>query len=269
MAVALAEVVALLEELAPLRFAEPWDNVGLLIDPPLPDGEIQRALLTIDLTHAVLEEAVAGACELVIAYHPPIFKPLSRLTRAAAPVALAAVRAGIAVYSPHTAADAAVGGVNDWLADALGAGGREPLMAASVPEAAPGTGMGRRIALATAFGLEEAVRRVKEHLGLAHVRVAASERHARGVAIQSVAVCAGAGGAVFERISGVDLYVTGEMRHHDVLAKVAAGSSVILCDHTNTERGYLRRLAAELHRRSAGRLDVSVSERDADPLSVS
>src|SRR5690606_8432881 len=58
MAVALAEVVALLEELAPLRFAEPWDNVGLLIDPPLPDGEIQRALLTIDLTHRSEERRV-------------------------------------------------------------------------------------------------------------------------------------------------------------------------------------------------------------------
>ena len=68
--------------------------------------------------------------------------------------------------------------------------------------------------------------------------------------------------------ASADVYLTGEMRHHDVLAAVEAGTSVILCDHTNTERGYLpvlkKKLAAELGRG----VRIDVSKRDAEPLRV-
>jgi len=58
------------------------------------------------------------------------------------------------------------------------------------------------------------------------------------------------------------------MRHHDVLAKVAEGSSVVLTDHTNTERGYLPRLREKLHESLGQRIEIHVSETDADPLQV-
>jgi putative NIF3 family GTP cyclohydrolase 1 type 2 len=80
-------------------------------------------------------------------------------------------------------------------------------------------------------------------------------------------VCAGAGGSLFAPLFGPDLFLTGEMRHHDVRAKVEAGASVILCDHTNTERGYLPALA-----RRVGALCpdvvVAISSEDRDPLVV-
>ncbi len=104
--------------------------------------------------------------------------------------------------------------------------------------------------------------RIKGHLGLRHVRVASG----LGGAVQSVAVCPGAGGSLFAADWRADLYLTGEMRHHDVLAKVARGHAVILTDHTNTERGYLPVLAKRLAAESG--LEVSVSEVDAEPLVV-
>jgi putative NIF3 family GTP cyclohydrolase 1 type 2 len=98
------------------------------------------------------------------------------------------------------------------------------------------------------------------------VRVASAEAQSAGALITRVAVCAGAGGSLFERVHGVDLFVTGEMRHHDVAAKLQHGASVILSEHTHTERGFLPEFAARLSELAHGSLEVLVSERDHDPL---
>jgi len=118
----LAAVLDLVESLSPPALAEPWDKVGLHVGER--GRDVTRALLCIDLTEAVMREAAAQRCELVVAYHPPIFEPVATLTDAEAKgrVLMEAVRRGIAVYSPHTALDAARGGVTDWLCEGLGAG---------------------------------------------------------------------------------------------------------------------------------------------------
>jgi putative NIF3 family GTP cyclohydrolase 1 type 2 len=126
--------------------------------------------------------------------------------------------------------------------------------------------MGRAVRLAAPLPLAGAIERIKAHLGLRQVRVAAAERHARGEAITNLAVCAGSGGALFEKAPGHDLYLTGELRHHDVLALNARGGSVVLCDHTNTERGYLPRLKRRLEAAAGGALEVFVSDADREPL---
>ena len=127
-------------------------------------------------------------------------------------------------------------------------------------------GAGRLIELDTPISLPEAVARLKSHLGVSELRVASSGPQNAGAPISRVAVCAGAGGSLFEQVSGVDLFVTGEMRHHDVLAKLRAGASVILSEHTHTERGFLPELAGRLVALAGGELDVIVSARDADPI---
>jgi dinuclear metal center YbgI/SA1388 family protein len=273
MSLPLDEVLAALEALAPLALAEDWDNVGLLVD-----GRAGRATdpvdviaLTIDLTEEVLEEAIGAGSRFVVAYHPPIFRPIKRLTRASAHerVLLRAVREGVSVYSPHTALDAAEGGVNDWLADALGPGERGPIVPAAVDAEVGGArGMGRRVTLEEPLPLGDLVGAIKAHLRLEHVRVARSAEHARGVPVESGFVCAGAGGAVFETVRGSGLFLTGEMRHHDVAARVASGSSVVLCDHTNTERGYLPRLAERLSAELRGEVRTHVCRVDKGPLEV-
>lgn len=269
MATLLVNLLPLLEGIAPLPYAEAWDNVGLLLEPP-PGRDahsVSRVLLTVDFGEEILREARDARAELVIAYHPPIFDGLKRLTRGTAVerVVMEALRAGVAVYSPHTALDAAPEGVNDWLATALGSGEHEPLVPAK--DGAPGFGMGRLVGLVEPASLDTLVARVKQHLGLDHVRIAASERHRRGEPIHFAAVCAGAGGSLFAPLTQPELYLTGEMRHHDIRAKVNAGASVILCDHTNTERGYLPVLATRL-RELVPEVEVLVSKLDRDPLEV-
>lgn len=267
MALTLPDICALLEDIAPLAAAEEWDNVGLLIEPSrFGTTKIERVLLTIDLTFSVLREAAEHGAELIVAYHPPIFKGFKRL-RASAPaetLVLHALELGLAVYAPHTALDAAEGGVNDWLLEAIGIGDTSPI----VPSKTGAGGLGRRVQLDEALPLDALVHRIKAHLGLAHVRVAAAPAHVQGQLLTTAAVCAGSGGALFERLDDVDLYLTGEMRHHDVLAKVARGASVVLCDHTNTERGYLVRYAQRITAASAGQLRVAIASTDHDPLRI-
>jgi dinuclear metal center YbgI/SA1388 family protein len=380
MALLLGEVTALLEEVAPLAYAEPWDNVGLLLEPvadrkrPEEAPSVRRAMLLIDLTRAVLDEAIERDVDLVVSYHPPIFEALKRL-RATAPkerlVTLAA-RAGLGIYSPHTALDAAPGGVNDWLADAFGSGTRAPLAFARraepnalyklvvfvphehtetlrsalasagagvignytecsyelrgegtfvggeganptvgergrlervnetrlemvcseealgavatalrkthpyeepawdiyplAPKPVPGVGAGRAIELDEPASLGTLIERVKAHLGRTSLRVAIAERHATGAPIRSVAVCAGSGGGLLEQASGSELYLTGELGHHDVLRALARGTSVVLAEHSSSERGYLPVLADRLTESVRGNIEVFVSESDRDPI---
>lgn len=264
----LSEVLALLQRLAPLELAESWDNVGLLLEPIrlTEAAPLSAALLTIELTPEVLSEALALGARLIVAYHPPIFQGLKRLRTSdpAQRALIGAIADGVAVYSPHTALDAAPDGVNDWLLDAFGAGERTPCLPHPLD---PRSGAGRAVRLTTPLKLSEAVARLKRHLGLAQLRVSAAPAHADDAApIESVAVCAGAGGSLFEKLAAYDLFVTGEMRYHDVRARALGGSSVLLSEHTHTERGFLpilaKRLSLELHDRVA----FHVSQCDREPL---
>lgn len=362
-----------LEDLAPKSHAEDWDNVGTLIRGVT--DRIERVLMTIDLTEPVLEEAVESRADAVIAYHPPVFDPLPRLAgdTPTERVVLGAVRAGLHVISPHTALDAAPGGVNDWLADALGDGDRRALVPvvdrsatdmckivtfcpadatavirdglaavgagtigeyqrcswegagtgtfhasrSSRPavgstgrlervgeirlemvcpkaalagvvralrsfhpyeeppidiydlEAVPlrDTGAGRRVMLDRSASLRNIVERVRARTGVKHVEVASAHERPRRNRI--IGLCAGAGGSLLDTAieQGCTIFVTGEMRHHDVLRAQASGCSVILAGHTNTERGYLPVLASRLAKLLGPEApDFQVSRRDRDPL---
>lgn len=85
-----------------------------------------------------------------------------------------------------------------------------------------------------------------------------------------MAVCAGSGGSVFKHRSlGADLYVTGEMSHHDVLDLTQNGSHVILCEHSNSERGFLRLIQQKLQNDILlNKAEVLISAVDHDPLKV-
>lgn len=117
----LKDVLQVMEQLAPLSLAESWDNVGLLVEPSK-CRPIKTILLTNDLTVAVMEEAEAMSCDLIVSYHPPLFRPIKRLVQKdwKQQLAVRAIESGIAIFSPHTSWDSVKGGVNDWLVGGLG-----------------------------------------------------------------------------------------------------------------------------------------------------
>ncbi len=262
----LERVLTLLREIAPLELAEEWDNVGLLLSPTR-SPEVDRVLLTIDLTAAVFDEAVQFGAQLIVAYHPPIFAGLKRITNEdrTGALVLGCIERSIAVYSPHTALDAALGGVNDWLASAFDHRSARALAPKGALIGASDDltiGQGRLIELSRPIDANAAIAAVKQHLQLERLRHAISHT----ASIQTVALCPGAGGALLAGVAA-DLYLTGEMRHHDVLAATARGTHVILTDHTNSERGYLPSFAERICAH-APHVTCRVATVDADPLSI-
>jgi dinuclear metal center YbgI/SA1388 family protein len=254
----LRDLLTALDRIAPVRYAEPWDNVGLLTGDPA--AAVGRVLLTIDLTHAVLDEAVRLGAGLVVAYHPAIFEGLKRIRHDS--VVYRAIRAGVAVWSPHTALDVAPGGTNDMLADAVGLADRAPLRM-TVP--AEGQGIGRVGALAAPTPRGAIVERVKQALGVQALLVAGP---LDGDAARA-AVCAGAGRSLLDDVIAqkADVYLTGELPHHDALRAAAAGVTVLCALHSNSERAALRRLAARIEAEAPG-VAVAISEADRDPFVV-
>lgn len=115
-----ADLLRALDRLAPFGAAEDWDNVGLIA------GSAGWAIggpvvVTIDLTAAVAREVIALGAGAVVAYHPPIFAAMKRFTDDSGRMGgiLELVASRIAIVSPHTALDAATGGVADFLADVV------------------------------------------------------------------------------------------------------------------------------------------------------
>jgi dinuclear metal center YbgI/SA1388 family protein len=365
------DLLRAVDDIAPLHLAEEWDNVGLLVGRG--EAPVSSALLTIDLTPAVLDEAIRQACEAVISYHPPIFKPIKRIvnTTPAERVVIRLLERGIAVISPHTALDAAPNGLNDWIAAGIGTGdvralvphgqlpmneetklvtfcpvdavdrlrdglaavgagriggyercsfearghgtfyggtGTEPKVGkrgqlerveearlemvcprrvlplavetirqfhpyeeppieihALSPRPFRHTGGGRRVTLDQPLSALQIAERLKAHFGVASVHVAlpdgAPELHSR------LGISAGSGGAHLDIAieSGCTLFVTGECRHHDVLAALARGCGVIVAGHTNTERGYLPTFARRLAQAVDG-VTFQLASADRDPF---
>jgi dinuclear metal center YbgI/SA1388 family protein len=256
----LAEVLDILHEIAPLELAAEWDNTGLLVEPQARRGACARILLTIDLTDEVVAEAVKMRADLVVAYHPPIFQGMKRLHHADGKqrAVIHAIAAGLAVYSPHTALDAAPSGIAEWLIQGVLAG-EQP------EELRPcgGGDFGRVVQLPKAIVFRQLLQRIKKHLGVRSLQVARPTKAKNTV--RTVAVAAGAGGSVL-RSACADVFVTGEMSHHDALAVVGSGGTVVLAGHSNTERGYLKVLQRRLLRAFGKDAVVSVSHADRDPF---
>ncbi len=115
------EAVEALQTIADPALAQEWDNVGLLA------GDAQAmckgALLCVDMTSAVIDEAVSRRANLIVAYHPPLFRPVKRLLAAgrdSEAMVLRALQRGLNIHAMHTALDAAEGGTNDVLAGFCG-----------------------------------------------------------------------------------------------------------------------------------------------------
>jgi len=136
-----------------------------------------------------------------------------------------------------------------------------------------GTGQGRLCTLHSPVTLSELINRIKNHLNLKHVRLALAhtDMPQQGSPLQShiqtVALCAGSGASVLHGIKA-DVYLTGEMSHHEVLDGVSQGVHVILCEHSNTERGFLTEFKSKLNVLLDEKINIFVSSFDMDPLQI-
>lgn len=273
------KVVHAMRTLYPEALADrSWDNVGLLLDNIKPGPGVQETsplvLLTNDLTIAVAEEAIQKGARVIISYHPFLFRGIKSvsLNDPHQRILLQLVQNNIAVYSPHTALDAADGGINDWLADMLNSLDENSKRSVVQPIAKPegyisaAVGYGRRVDFSRAFGIHDVVGAFAKALDMKYMSVATPK--AAEKPIKSVAVCAGSGSGVLKDCDA-DLLFTGEMSHHDALKATMLGQTVVTVFHSNSERKYLReRLAPALRNELGEDIGIVVSKEDCDPFEI-
>ena len=115
-----ADLARVLEAAAPLAYQESYDNAGLQCGDPR--AEVKGVLIALDCTPAVVDEAIRRGCNVVVAHHPVVFKPLKRLTGAneVEQTIIKAIKNDVAIYAAHTNLDNVLAGVNRKLAEKLG-----------------------------------------------------------------------------------------------------------------------------------------------------
>lgn len=186
-------------------------------------------------------------------------------------------KAGIAVYCPHTAVDAAPAGLNSWLADAVSGPHASVRSVATPCDAAPPShspaGYGAIGRFDEPVPLSGILRRLADRLGgLRHVMVASPVgSDVRTRMIHSFGVCAGSGYDVL-KAADVDLLVTGETSHHSALRAIQQGRTLVQVFHSNSERAYLQEVLRpklrELLAESVPEVKVVLSRYDRDPFTV-
>lgn len=161
----LARVLTALESIAPLKYAEGgWDNVGLLYEHPFPHTHPSfNIMLALDLTEDVIKQAKSKECSMIVAYHPPWFKAVKRITQDAGSEArLIGICAalGISVFSPHTAVDNVKPGVNDWVAEQVFKEGKVEVQVMAPSALYEDVGAGRIVTLNSPMPLNQVLESV-------------------------------------------------------------------------------------------------------------
>ena len=223
----------LLDQIAPFDTQAEFDNAGLLVGSPA--AEVSCVLLALDVTEAVVDEAVALGAQLIITHHPLMFSARRRLTDEDYEGRLICrlIREGLSLIAAHTNLDQAPCGINDTLAELCGLTEisgegffRSGLLPEAMTAAACAEELGRRLGTTIRLmGREDAV-------------------------IRRIGLCSGGGGDEWTSAAeaGCDAFLTGEIRHHVALALADRGITVFECGHFATEEPGMEVLAVALQK---------------------
>ncbi|MEX0380772.1 Nif3-like dinuclear metal center hexameric protein [Leuconostoc sp. MS02] len=210
------DLINKIDMFAPKSLAEAGDPVGLQIGDP---GQVVNRVMTVlDVRPAVVQEAIARHVNFIWAHHEVMFFPAKNLDLSIPQNKMYAdlIKHNIVVYATHTNLDSAVGGMNDWLAEAIG-------MQHVIPIAANDdgvTGLGRIGYLAHSMTVQAYAEKIRGVFGVKTVRIIANDLTRP---IQKIAVLGGDGGKFWSiaQAAGADAYVTADVYYHvghDILA---------------------------------------------------
>lgn len=213
----LSQMVRTLEKLYPLRYAEEWDEPGLIVGDPF--AQVKKIYCAVDPTEAIVDEAIEWGADLLITHHPLFFRSVHTVGGQGfrGVIVNKLIQAHCGLWVGHTNADSAHRGVSEALADSLGLTDQVPLVPIADSTAQFPVGLGRVGMLAKPQTLREFARKVVDVLPPTQrgVDVAGD----LDMPIRKVAVLGGSGDSLFNevRASGADVYVTSDLRHHPVL----------------------------------------------------
>ncbi|MDR1392621.1 MAG: Nif3-like dinuclear metal center hexameric protein [Bifidobacteriaceae bacterium] len=250
MGATVGEAVGLLDSFFPPALKEDWDHVGLVCgDPAAP---LRRVAWAVDPTLNVVERAIEWGADLLVVHHPLLLRGVNSVaaTNFKGGIVHQLIKGDCALYTAHTNADAAIGGVAETLARKIGLRDLRPLVpAASDPQA----GLGRVGHLAEPVSLLSLAQRLASLLPPNNhgVRIAGDT----AALVRTAAVLPGAGDSLFDavRAAQVDVYVTADLRHHPALeareaADFAGSGKPYLLDvsHAASEWAWLEPAAGRL-----------------------
>ena len=260
------EILGALEEFAPLALQDGYDNAGLQIG-LAEDAEATGALLCLDVTEEVVDEAVGKGCNLIVSHHPLLFRGLKSVTANdyVGRTVMKAIRSGVAVYAAHTNLDSAMDGVNWKIAEKLGLKDLQWLSpkgeykrGGEIVTAGEGlVGM-----LPKAMKTKVFFEYVKETFGLKSLRVNAAEKEM----IERVALCGGAGAFLIPQAvaKGADVFLTGEIGYHRFFGHER---DIILMEmgHYESER-YTVEVLRDIVRNADAALPIYDTEQKINPI---
>ena len=236
--------------LAPRRFAEEWDNPGLLIGDPL--TEVKKIFVCLDVLDKNISQAIELDAQLIVAHHPLIFRAIKnvRLDLLLGNKIARLIKNNLAVFAAHTNLDSAEGGVNDVLAKKIGLVDVKILGEEEFS-------MGRLGNLEVPMTAEEFACHVKKTLNVDNVRLV----NAGNFLIGKVGVCGGAGADFIQKAKffGAQAFVTGDVKYHEAQAAVENEIHVVDAGHFATEFPIVHELVEYL-RTELKNFDVEIFE---------
>jgi len=230
------DILTLLEQLAPRRLAEEWDNVGLQFGDR--GWTADHVFVALDPTQEAIEAAAAAGADLLVTHHPLIFKPLKSIDVATPTGRILDIAFcnRISIFSAHTNLDSVSGGVNDVLAEAIGLISRGPLAPAPAMQAGKSSseGIGRIGRFDQSRPLSHVAEDIGKRLNLKSVKFAGTA----DLLIETAAICSGGGSGLIGDFlaSGAHVYISGDLNHHAAIDIAAMGRGMIDIGHFASER---------------------------------
>lgn len=225
------DLLTLLEEFAPKRYACSWDNVGLLVGHS--DKEISKVIVALDATNEVVEQAVAEEADMIITHHPIIFSSMKRVNDEGflGKKLLTLIEHQIACFAMHTNFD--VIGMADLAANYFGFPKDAKPLEVTADEDGKLEGIGRIAKLPKEMTLQQYTDFVKKALSLDQVLLFGDENKI----VKTAAISPGSGRSMTNLAveKGVDVLITGDIGHHEGLDALDMGLAVIEAGHYGTE----------------------------------
>lgn len=245
-----------LEQFAPLPLQESWDNAGLQVG--LTEAEVSGALLCLDVSERIVDEAVAKGCNLIVSHHPLLFRGLKQISGAndVQRAVIKAIKHDIVVVSMHTNMDNARNGVNWKIAERLGLTDIQP-MSAEQEKMTGAIGM-----LPTPMAADDFVLLVKKQFDVECAQCNELLRRP----IQRVAICGGAGDFLLDDAvrQGADAFITGEMHYHQYFG-YEQRIQICVIGHYQSEQ-YTSEIFRDIIQRECPEVKTYMAETNTNPI---
>ncbi|USS85387.1 Nif3-like dinuclear metal center hexameric protein [Fructilactobacillus myrtifloralis] len=262
-----SEIIDRFEQFAPLTFKEPGDPTGFQLGDR--EAVVHQMMTTLDVRPEVVQEAIDRNVDFIFAHHPVMFRPAANLDLANPQNAMYAelLKHNITVYAAHTNLDNAPGGMNDWLAAALGLEQTTGLVEHEQQDDEPELAMGRVGILPQPMTLTELATRCKERFNLRGIRVVS---FAPKQVVQRVAILGGSGGKFYPAALAqhADVYITGDLFYHTAQDLLATGLTALDPGHhiESICKPRLRALFNQWKTEAHWEITVLESELNTDPF---